>query len=88
MGLKEDNALINLIARRAEMIYAKHGIDVMAAYIASEVKIVHEEIRKLRLRELLEADEANFAHDIFGIHEYLDILDGSFRDCFIPRFAE
>ena len=88
MGIKEDNALIWQIGRRAEMMYARHGVDVMAAYIAAEVKTVHEEICKLRLKELLETDDGNFAHDITGIHKHIDILDGSFRDGFSPRFAK
>jgi hypothetical protein len=56
-------------------------------YIESELKIVHEEICRLRLEELMDADEGNFAHDVAGIHRHLDILDGSFREGFSPRFA-
>jgi hypothetical protein len=87
MNIREENTLIWQIGQRAEMMFAKHGADVMGAYIASEVKIVHNEICKLRLQELLVADEGNFAHDICGIHANIDILDGSFRNGFSPRFA-
>ena len=89
MGLWEDNELIRKIASRAEMSYAWRGnYQIEAAYISSEVKIVHEFICKLRLRELLDADENDFLHDVCGIHDNLDILDGGFRNGFRPRFAE
>ena len=41
--------------------------------IASYVQIVHHEIMPLRLSELLEADDFNFAHDVAGIHRHLRI---------------
>jgi hypothetical protein len=83
-----DNELIQQIAVRAEMMYAKKGIDIDAAFIKSELWTVHYEICTLRLQALLETDEGNFAHDIAGIHQHLNILDASFRNGFSPRFAK
>jgi hypothetical protein len=41
----------------------------------------------LKLRELLEADDFNFAHDIRGIQSHLNRRTGELTDCFCPRFA-
>lgn len=41
----------------------------------------------LDLDALLEADDANFAHDVFGIARHMDRATGSLGDCFCPRFA-
>jgi hypothetical protein len=85
--LQEENALLRQIAQRAEVMFAKHGTEVAWQFIESELRIVHREICELRLTELMAADEGNFAHDIVGIHDHIDILDGSFRNGFSPRFA-
>jgi hypothetical protein len=87
MRIQEENALLRQIAQRAEVMFAKHGIEVAWPFIESELRIVHREICELRLVELMATDEGNFAHDIVGIHEHIDILDGSFRNGFSPRFA-
>ncbi len=41
----------------------------------------------LRLRELLDADDFNFAHDIIGIQRHIDRRTGFIGDLFVPRFA-
>ena len=41
----------------------------------------------LNLDLLLEIDDANFAHDVFGIMRHLDPKTGELRDCFVPRTA-
>ena len=87
MGVREDNNLIRMIAFRAANFYAYHGILIEPEYIASELKICHEEICPLRLAGLLDADIGNLIHDVSGIHRYMDILDGSFWECWRPRFA-
>lgn len=42
----------------------------------------------LRLRELLEADDLNFAHDVAGIARHIDRTTGKLTNCFLPRFAD
>jgi hypothetical protein len=88
MTMREENRLIKQIGNRAELEFKRHGRDVRGEFIASEISVVHFEVCKLRLEELLDADEGNFMHDICGIHDHLDILDGSFREGFSPRFAK
>lgn len=87
MGIREDNNLIRLIAERAALFYHSHGIDITPEYIASELKTCHEEICRLRLDEMLDAEPQHLMHDIAGIHRYMDWLDGSFWEHWHPRFA-
>ena len=88
MGIREDNNLIWLIAVRAATFYKHHGNDVEPMFIAAELKTCHEEICPLRLAGLLDADIGNLMHDVSGILRYMDILDGSFWECWRPRFAK
>lgn len=86
----EESNLIDAIARRAVALYERLGVKPpRPQYIASEIEIVHDEIVKLRLKDLLEADEGNFAHDIAGIHRHLRIYknQSELSDGFMPRFA-
>jgi hypothetical protein len=85
-NIREENSLIQQIAERAARMYKKYGRDVQSSYIESELRIVHFEIKPLHLKHLLEASDFNFMHDILGIHNHLDILDGSLKR-FLPRFA-
>lgn len=41
----------------------------------------------LRFKDLAEADDGNFAHDIFGIRRHLNRSSGKLEDCFRPRFS-
>ena len=42
----------------------------------------------LRLKEFAEANDANFAHDLSGIHRHLDLAGMKLTDGFRPRFAD
>jgi hypothetical protein len=90
-----DTALIDRIAHRAVTLREQHGAmeNHIALYWAlmhvREITTVHRNIVPLRLAELLGANDGNFAHDVFGIHDHL--LRGPqprLGDCFVPRFAE
>ena len=37
---------------------------------------------------LIEADDSNFAHDVFGIRRHMDRTTGQLGGCFLPRFAK
>ncbi|EGO2601790.1 hypothetical protein [Enterococcus faecalis] len=41
----------------------------------------------LRLKDLLDADDFNFSHDIVGIQNYIDRETKQFTELFLPRFA-
>lgn len=42
----------------------------------------------LRLEELLDADDANFVHDVIGIVNNIDRSNPTDFNFFVPRFAE
>jgi hypothetical protein len=54
---------------------------------AMDVTAVHANGCPLRLRELLLADDFNFAHDVFGIRRHLNRDTGRLTGFFVPRFA-
>ena len=86
---RADTYLIQEIAKRAAALYQRYAEnDVKPEFIASELFIVHSEVIPLRLQELLDADDGNFAHDIGGIHRHLEIgKPCRFTEGFCPRFA-
>ena len=91
MMTPEEIRTIHAIAERAVQLYRR--LDLISARgakfakfgIAHELTTVHNKIVTLRLDEMLKADDANFAHDIGGIHRHLD--GERLTDCFMPRFA-
>ena len=42
----------------------------------------------LKLQELLNADEFDFWHDIFGIYKNLNRQTKKLENCFVPRYAK
>lgn len=81
--------LIRQIAMRASQMHLRINREVVnPAFFENELRIVHHEIVTMRLEDLFKSDDGNFAHDIAGIHNHLDILNASFRNNFWPRFAE
>jgi hypothetical protein len=68
-------------------MYERGGVNIKPEFIESELRTVHYEICNLRLNDLLHAEIDDFSHDIGGIHEHLDLINGSFKNGFIPRFA-
>jgi hypothetical protein len=55
--------------------------------IHMDVTAVHANGNPLRLRDLLAADDFNFAHDISGICNCLDRETGQLTRNFSPRFS-
>lgn len=56
--------------------------------LSIDITACHANGTPLRLADLLTADDTNFAHDVFGIHRYINRETGQLEDCcFRPRFA-
>lgn len=76
------------IAKRARDMDRKynqrHARDVLSWQM--DILATHV-ITPLRLIDLRDADDANFAHDLFGIARHLDRNTGRMQDCFLPRFT-
>ncbi len=56
--------------------------------INMDITACHANGCPLRLKDLLEADDFNFVHDVFGIHRHIDRETGQLGGFFRPRFAE
>jgi hypothetical protein len=84
---RADHLLIAQIAERALPLYQIVGDEKPAMHALMDLTACHANGCRLRLTDLLAADEVNFAHDIFGIRRHLDRTTGKLLDCFVPRFA-
>jgi hypothetical protein len=73
MALKSDGRKIFTAKQRMDLV-----MDLTAT---------HANGNPLRLDDLLQADEFNFMHDIFGIRRHLNRETGELMDCFSPRFS-
>ena len=47
----------------------------------------HANGNPLRLHDLLNADDLNFAHDVWGIRSKIDRTTGKLTDHFSPRYS-
>lgn len=80
---KDQLELMEKIVKRADDL----GIlmfDRMSLWMDLEVATKEYD---LRLEELLNADNFNFAHDIVGIQNHIDRRESKMDEIFIPRFA-
>lgn len=84
---KDEIVIVDRIVKRGAAMAHKHGnrLDQMSLHM--DLSATHAKV-PLRLQELLEADDSNFAHDVFGIMRHMDRSTGLLGDCFVPRFAE
>lgn len=84
MKSKERFLMYVKVAERAEKMGIYHGerfsllMDIENA----------DKVFNLRLEELLNADDFNFAHDIVGIVNNIDRRNPVDFNLFVPRFAE
>ncbi len=85
---KEDFQFMSKIAARAVQMAQNNGggYDFMTANM--DINACHSNGCPLRLRDLLAADDLNFAHDVFGIRRHINRETGQLENCFVPRFAQ
>jgi len=84
-----DAALIDGIVRRATGLgltrkRGSRAIDLQMDLSACQASGAGT---RLRLAELLDADDFNFIHDVDGITSHLNRETGQLENCFLPRFA-
>ena len=72
-----------IVCRAARQI--DHGLDCTG--LGMDLTQVHLNGCPLRLRELLNATPASFAHDVIGVKIYLDRATGNLRRPFRPYCA-
>lgn len=85
---RDEMQIIHQIAVRAitelrSAIDKDHGI----SGVAMDITCTHANGHPLRLRELLEADNFNFAHDVLGVYRHLNRETGKLENHFHPRFS-
>ncbi len=78
---------IGEIADRAVRLYAEFDVRIDRQDVLMDVTACHFGPQKLRLDDLLAADNFNFMHDVGGINKYLDRETNRLTDCFLPRFS-
>ena len=84
---KDEARLLHLIAKRAVRMAASNGVVYPFMDADMDVTACHANGCKLKLDELLSADDANFAHDVFGIQRHINRTTGKLENCFLPRFS-
>ena len=52
-----------------------------------DIEAVHCNGNPLKLKELLNADDYNFLHDVHGIRGNIDRRTGALLNCFSPRYS-
>lgn len=80
---------IRAIAARAAKLAIDAGIkwpDVLTYQM--DISACHANGCRLRLDDLLAADDFDFEHDVFGIHEHLNRNNGKLKHAFLPRFSD
>lgn len=84
----EDVALIWQIANRGWKIDWLRASYEDFQSMEMDISATHANGNRLRLRELFEADDFNFAHDMSGIYNCLDRNTGKLTRNFRPRFSQ
>ena len=82
---KTDRELIKKVATRAWPKAQKLYASVLD--LEMDLTAAHLNGCPLDLERLLNADDLNFFHDIYGIGEHLNRKTGRLTDCFVPRCA-
>jgi hypothetical protein len=76
---------INNIAKRAVAMAEKNGIKYKMMDADMDITACHCNGNRLDLNKLLNADDFNFAHDVFGILHHINRETGQLQNCFVPR---
>lgn len=83
-----DSEIIRQIVDRAQTNARRAGARFDRLGTWMDLTAVHANGCPLRLADLLNADDFDFNHDVFGVIRHLDRNTGQLRDCFLPRTAE
>lgn len=83
---REDLEMISTIANRAVSLAREFGVGYEKQEAMMDLLATNNTV-PLKLSELAQADDSNFAHDVFGIRRHINRTTGELEDCFLPRFA-
>lgn len=71
------------VFKRALKLYQELDVDCDSLSLHMDLALCHQ-TTLLDLERLLEARDADFAHDVGGIVRHLDRETGHLKDCFVP----
>ncbi len=75
------------ICKRTVALAKEHSVDYKYMDALMDLDACHSNGCPLKLGELLQADDFNFAHDVFGICQHINRNTGKLQDCFLPRYS-
>lgn len=84
---REDLELIYQIAVRAVGLAKELGINYQHEDAMMDLSVTHASGCRLNLQALLDADDGNFGHDVFGIRKHVNHETGKLKG-FRPRCQE
>ena len=84
---EKERELINKIVARVIPMGVRAKVERHHADWFMDIAACHLNGTPLDLEKLLAADDANFAHDVFGIRHHIDRSTGRIMDFFLPRSA-
>jgi len=88
----EERAIIERISKRAVKLDEEHRDEKVRlprwtrVDFEMDITACHKNGCPLDLQRLLDADDFNFAHDVFGIRRHLSRTTGKLENHFLPRF--
>lgn len=86
---REETKLIAKIVERAEKMWNEHRPDeepLNRLNLHMDISACIANGCPLKLQSLLDADDFNFSHDVFGIDRHMNRMTGKLMNCFLPRF--
>lgn len=84
---KKDGALIHKIGVRAVKRALELGAEIDLLDMTMDISACHLS-NPLKLQELLDADNSNFCHDVFGIRKEVNRNTGELMNGFSPRYSK
>ena len=85
LASKQDYQLAHQIVERFVVLSMPYNIDRLS--LQMDIIAVHIGGCKLKLQELLESDQSDFLHDVWGTRKHIDRSTGILQDRFRPRYA-
>ena len=82
-----DRLIINKIVKRAIKMAKTLDIEYEKQDCDMDITACHANGNPLRLQEMLDANDFNFCHDVFGIRNCLNRRTGKLMHMFSPRFS-
>jgi hypothetical protein len=87
IATEAEEKIIYSIAVRASEHATKHGERYPLLDASMDLSACHLNGNPLNLQGLLDANDADFDHDISGIRNNLNRINGQLQNCFVPRYS-